>query len=355
MVCLSIIFTLTGCQSEKIEEKMEQIEFVSTQSVQVKNHPQYIQYNGRVVSDEIRKLSFKQGGRIEEIFVEETDVVKVGDLIMTLDDTSVLLNKEQISEDLSLAQTQYEKAKKQYEFYQDKESDIRALYNEGSASKNQLDEIQLQLKIAKDDVSLARSNIEKAKLALDNIDDVLLEHQIRANANGEISDLLVKEGEMVQGGMPVALLNEKSLMISFGIVQDDYNVFKRHDDINVYYNEKVYKGVIEEVSTFPDQATSTYEVRSRLLEGDIPINAIVSITYPKNEIKGAKIPINAVLSDGKEDYVYVEKEAIAYKRVVKIVGIDGSNVIVEGLENGEKLVVEGMKRIKDQQQVQVVR
>lgn len=345
---------LTACQEEAVQSEDSNLFYVETETVEIKEHVQMNQYNGRIISDDITKLSFKQGGRVNEVFIEDNSIVEKGQLIMTLEKNDVLLQKSDIQESLSLARIQYVKAKEQFDYLQDQLDKLENLYAKDAIAKDQLDEVDLKTRIAKEDMAIAQGNIDKSLLALQNINRSVNNHELYANISGEISQVLVRSGEMVQGGAPVALLNEKQLEVSFGVTQKDYSSLSIGEEVSVSFNDDKYQGIISSISTFPDEQSQTYEMQARLTESDLPINAIVSIEYPIDQVKGAKIPIDVVIS-GDEDYVYLVEEGMSVKTPIEILAIHGNYVIVDGLKADDLLVIKGMKRLKDHQPVEVVR
>ena len=352
MIIISLLL-LTACQEEAIQSEDANLFYVKTEAVEIKEHVQMNQYNGRIISDDITKLSFKQGGRVKEVLIEDNSIVEKGQLIMTLEKNDVLLEKSDISESLSLAKIQYTKAQEQFDYLEDQLQKLESLYAEDAIAKDQLDEVNLKTRIAKEDMAIAQGNIDKSLLALQNVNRSINNHELYANINGEISQVLVRSGEMIQGGVPVALLNEKQLEVSFGVIQKDYNALSIGDEVSVIFNNKKYQGIISSISTFPDEQSQTYEIQARLTENNLPINAIVSIEYPIDQVKGAKIPIDVVIS-GENDYVYIVKDGVSVKTSVEILAIHGNYVIVKGLKANDLLVTQGMKRLKDQQPVEVV-
>lgn len=354
LIIIMALLLLTACQEEAVETEENNLFYVEAEAVVIKEHIEINQYNGRIISDDVTKLSFKQGGRVNEVFIEENSLVEKGQLVMTLEKNDVSLQKSDIGESLALARNQYTKAKEQYDYLEDQLEKLEKLYAEDAIAKNQLDEIDLKTRIAKEDMAIAMGNIDKSLLALQNVNRSINNHELYANINGEISQVLVRSGEMVQGGVPVALLNEKQLEVSFGVTQKDYNTLTIGDEVSVISNDKAYPGIISSISTFPDEASQTYEMRARLTENNLPINSIVSIEYPIDTVKGAKIPIDVVLS-GDEDYVYIVEKGFSVKTPIEIVAIHGNHVIVKGLAVDDLLVTKGMKRLKNHQPVEVVR
>jgi len=353
LIAIMSFLLLTACQEEAIQSEDTNLFYVEAKAVEIKEHVQMNRYNGRIISDDITKLSFKQGGRVDEVFVEDNSVVEKGQLIMTLEKNDVLLQKNDIGESLSLARNQYTKAKEQFDYLADQLEKLEKLYAQGAIAKDQLDEIDLKTRIAKEDMAIAKGNIDKSLLALQNVNRSINNHELYANISGEISQVLVRSGEMIQGGAPVALLNEKQLEVSFGVTQKDYNSLTIGDEVSVIFNDERYKSTVSSISTFPDAKSQTYEMQATLGENNLPINSIVAIEYPMDQVEGAKIPIDVVIS-GDEDYVYIVEEGFSVKTSVEILAIHGNYVIVKGLETDDLLVTKGMKRLKDHQPVEVV-
>lgn len=353
LIAIMIFLLLTACQEESIQSEDTKLFYVEAKAVEIKEHVQMNRYNGRIISDDITKLSFKQGGRVDEVFIEDNSVVEKGQLIMTLEKNDVLLQKNDIGESLSLARNQYTKAKEQFDYLADQLEKLEKLYAQGAISKDQLDEIDLKTRIAKEDMAIAKGNIDKSLLALQNVNRSINNHELYANISGEISQVLVRSGEMIQGGAPVALLNEKQLEVSFGVTQKDYNSLTIGEEVSVIFNDERYQGIVSSISTFPDAKSQTYEMQATLAENSLPINSIVAIEYPIDQVEGAKIPIDVVIS-GDEDYVYIVEEGFSVKTPVEILAIHGNYVIVKGLETNDLLVTKGMKRLKDHQPVEVV-
>jgi RND family efflux transporter MFP subunit len=348
------VVLLTACQEEALQSEDSNLFYVETETVEIKEHVQMNRYNGRIISDDITKLSFKQGGRVDKVLIEDNSYVEKGQLLMTLEKNDVLLQKSDIQESLSLAGIQYDKAKEQFDYLQDQLDKLENLYANDAIAKDQLDEVDLKTRIAKEDMAIAQGNIDRSLLALENVNRSIKNHELYANISGEISQVIVRSGEMIQGGAPVALLNEKQLEVSFGVTQKDYSTLSIGDEVTVTFNDKKHIGIISSISTFPDEQSQTYEMQARLSNSDLPINAIVSIEYPIDQVKGAKVPIDVVIS-GDEDYVYTVEEGMSVKTPVKILAIHGNYVILDGLEANDLLVTKGMKRLKDHQPVEVVR
>ncbi|MCR4429676.1 MAG: hypothetical protein NUV45_01510, partial [Tepidanaerobacteraceae bacterium] len=106
------------------------------------------------------------------------------------------------------------------------------------------------------------------------------------------------------------------------------------------------KGRVEEISDVPDSRTMTYNARIYLESMAFSIGDIADVKLIAGSREGIWVPITAILSDGS-DYVYIENNGRAEKRKISIVDVSATNAMVEGVRPGERLVVEGMKSLRD--------
>jgi len=354
--CLLIIFTIivSGCSSEKVIENTNIIKGVKVQEVIVDEHDIFIEYNGIIISDEITKLAFKYSGIIDKVMVNENEKVEENQLIMTLDTNDIIESLNDNKKNFELANSEYAKALNSFNYIDDKLKKMELLFNEGSISKNDLDDIKLQYDIAKSNLQLSRSNIDKANIGITSLNKTIEDYNLYSNIKGEIINILAKEGEMVQAGYPVVIINENIKKVSFGVTQNDYNKLKINDEIEVYFNDKVANAIIVEISNLPDKESRTYEIKAQMENVDIPLNSIVKIKFSDEKVIGALIPINTIVS-GVTDFVFVVEDGKSKMKDIEILNIVKNNVIVSGIEAGEQLVIKGMKGLKKDQEVKILR
>ncbi|MDM8533683.1 efflux RND transporter periplasmic adaptor subunit [Clostridiaceae bacterium HSG29] len=354
--CLLIIFmiVISGCSSEKVIENTSPMKRVKVQDVVVEEHDIFIEYNGIVVSDEITKLAFKYSGKIAEVMVNENEKVEENQLLMTLDTNDIIESLNANKKDFELANSEYAKAVNSFNYIDDKYKKMKLLFNEGSISKNDLDDMNLQYDIAKSNLQLSKSNIDKANIGITSLNKTIEDYNLYSNIKGEIISILAKKGEMIQAGYPVVIINENIKKVSFGVTQEDYNKLKINDEIDVYFNDKIASAKIVEISNLPDNESRTYEIKAQMEGINIPLNSIVKIKFSNEKVIGALIPIDTIVS-GVTDFVFVIENGKSKMKDIEILNIVNNNVIVSGIENGEKLVIKGMKGLKKDQEVKILR
>ncbi len=137
---------------------------------------------GVVVSVSQGTLASKVTGLVEEVRVREGDPVKVGQVLILLDNRDLQAQLERAQAEVDTAKAHYER--------------IQRLYDEESVSQQELDNAQRAYKVAE----AARKAIE-ANLAYT---------LIKAPFDGVITDKMIEEGELATPGRPLLRLEDNT-------------------------------------------------------------------------------------------------------------------------------------------------
>ena len=117
------------------------------------------------------------------------------------------------------------------------------------------------------------------------------------------------------------------------------------------YPDEVFPGKITRIAPMVDLSTRTAEVEIEISNEEHRLKpgmfARVNLILEKKE-NALIVPIKAVLSENNRNFVFVVNGAIAQKRKVKT-GIyqKDSVAIIEGLNEGENVIIEGNYGLKD--------
>lgn len=214
-------------------------------------------------------LSSKITGRVKKIHVKKGDIVKEGQLLITLDtpDISAKVLQSDAALDLAMAQEDkvYHGAREEQrnmalntlkqaqagaELAQKTYNRMNKLYSEGVIAAQKLDEVSAQYKSAARSVEVARSNYEmlmrgersedkmsavanvkRAQGAVKEAQSYLGENQIKSPISGQITDITVEEGELVGAGYPI---------VTVVSVDDNWIVLNLRED----YLQKIRMGTV---------------------------------------------------------------------------------------------------------------
>jgi HlyD family secretion protein len=211
-------------------------------------------------------ISSKLPGRISEVFVKKGDFVHKGDIIFTIASPEVeaKLAQAQAAEDaagaqkdqaetgarkqeIQAAQDQWQKAKAAEALMKITYNRIERLYKQGVVSQQKRDEVYTKYKAAKYDSNAAkqmatmakegaRVEVKKAasaqervyKAKVDEVNAFIKETSQRSFHKGEVTQVLIHEGELSPTGFPVvSIIDINDAWAHFSVREDYLKKFKK--------------------------------------------------------------------------------------------------------------------------------
>jgi len=296
-------------------------EVVAVTVAQVKHEQrsQPIRNSGRISHKNEMRLSFKTGGLIETISVEEGDAVRAGQILATLD-------LEEINARQQRAASSYKKAADDLERFS-------KLYDEALVS--------LQVK----QNAQSASDSAAAELQITNFNKKL--SVIRAPADGRILKRFVESSELIEPGQPVFLLasSKQGSVVRVGLIDQDIVKVGVGDPVDIFldaYPGRKFAGAVSEVALSTDSNAGTFEVEILIDDQGFALRsgliARVEITPVSGDLQ-YYIPIEAVFkADNGFAKVFVLDES---KHVVNEVSVE----IIEFLQ--DEVAVRGSLKVSD--------
>lgn len=348
------ILLLNNCSKNKDESaNLRPVKFIQVKSYSGQEKKTF---SGTVHASLESKLSFKLAGTIEKINVSVGDQVKKGQVLAQLDSATQKIAFEEAKSALLQSSAQLKNASLSYKR-------LRELYEEGSASKSELDTAKAALDSATAMNTAAEQKVELAKLQVEYT-------QVIAPDDGTIASINGEKNENISSGYPVIdFASTGAPKIEVQVPEDLIPFVKKGSQVDIKVSSleqnNNFLGFITEVGTATTRAISTYPVVVKFDQENAPVNpgmsAEVSIdfNFEKAEMK-TMIPLSSVLDENGEKFVYVlseesEKVAKVSKRSIEILKISDLGVEIKtGIENGEKVVTAGIHQIQDGQKVKVL-
>lgn len=153
-------------------------------------------------------ISSKIMGRIRQLAVDEGSRVQAGQLLVALDDADLRAQEAQLAASVNhstlsqnLARISLEKARNDFQR-------ARALFASGNMSAEQYDHTAKALETAEAQFAIAQALIETSRAQLGVIEAQLAATRITAPISGVVAKRSYAEGEVVQPGQPVLLIND---------------------------------------------------------------------------------------------------------------------------------------------------
>ncbi|MBS5110682.1 MAG: efflux RND transporter periplasmic adaptor subunit [Phocaeicola vulgatus] len=214
--------------------------------------PEIIQ--GQAEADEYR-VSSKVPGRILEFRVKEGDKVKAGDTLAILEapDVKAKLSQAQAAEQaaqalnekaqrgtrqeqLQAAYEMWQKAKAGVEIAEKSYNRVNRLFEQGVMSAQKRSQYEMAKNGAqREDKAAAAAQVERAKGAVAEVSSYIDETILTASADGEVTEIFPKAGELVGTGAPimnVARLND--MWVTFNVREDFLKDFTVGNEISAF-------------------------------------------------------------------------------------------------------------------------
>jgi membrane fusion protein (multidrug efflux system) len=276
----------------------------------------------------------KVGGEVRQIFVEEGDRVRAGQVLAQLDDRQLRLQA---------AQTRAALAKAERDFNRQVELNAKGLVSAGAFEN------------LKYDLDNHRAAHDLAQLNLSY-------SAIRAPFAGVVAERHVKLGKELAVGSPVFRVTDPTpLKASVFVPERELARLKPGQPANVAADAlagRSFPAHVKLVSPMVDAATATFKVTLEVddPEGDLKpgMFARVGIVFERRA-DTLTIPRIALLDSDGSSNVFVVNSGKAEQRAIKTGLANAGRVeIIQGLEGAEQVVVVGQNGLKDGNPVRVV-
>ncbi|HKL10830.1 MAG TPA: efflux RND transporter periplasmic adaptor subunit [Clostridia bacterium] len=265
--------------------------------------------------------------------VELGDYVEKGDLLFTLDNGT-------LSSSIKDSLLAYETAKNNFER-------ISKLYEEGAVSRQQYEQARL---------SVSDTQIK----ALQN---QMSDSYVKAPISGIVSALNVEKNGFAVSGQPSAVITDISvLQIEADITEKLINKVFVGKNVQLMIpaisNEKL-DAKVSLVNPVPNALTNLYKMKIQVVNYDdlIKPGMIAQIYFSIDESKNVlMLPIDAVIQEGNEYFVYIVEEGKAVRKTVKVDVDNGEYIeIVSGVKADDDVIVSGQEFVKDMASVRIIR
>lgn len=304
---------------------------------------------GKVKAKELALVRPQVSGIIEKQLFKEGSFVKQGDILYKIDSASY---KATLNQSLALLNS----AKASLISAEAKSKRAEELLKFDGISKQEADEIKASYLQAKALVEQRAAELENAKIDLNR-------SEIKAPISGYIGISNVTVGALVNANQSEELVNIRDTQTVFVDLSQSYNeilnlksIGDLEDDIEVSLKfdngfEYPLKGKLEARELSVDESSQTVTLRAVF---NNPNNLLLSgmmtkaILKSKKSIDGFLIPQQAVLRDQKANPIVtlVTPENKTITKIVKIQRSVGNKwLILDGLEESDKIVVEGLNKI----------
>lgn len=340
---VSVISIFYSCKEEdkaKNSLAVADVIPVKISSVSAFELPKKISATGLVSTENEAKYSFKIGGVISRVYVEEGQFFRKGQLLATLNSTEIAAGLAQSSLNVEKAQRDYERAVN--------------LYKDSVFTLEQLQNTKTALDIA-----------QKAKEAIAFNERY---SQIFAAADGFVSQKIASEGEVIGPGMPVLAINEtqgnNNYLLRVGVTDREWAIINVGQTATVTldgYADKKVDAIVFRKSQTADHALGSFQIELKLKLKDIKpaVGMFGKAEIATNQDENVKvIPYGSLVeADGDRAFVFTPDGANKVKKIpVTISKIDNQQVYLrEGLDGVKEIVISNSAYLNEKSTITIIR
>lgn len=362
-VIVTLSTLLTACSDESSSSAKEEATPPSVIYSQVKNvaiNPSR-RFVGRTEAVEDVKIKARVSGYLLAMTFDEGQHVDEGDLLFEIDPKPYETEVSRLSADVKRQQAALTNAKRNFERGNE-------LITKGFISAMEMDDLTSSRDQAEAALASSNAALESAKLNLSYT-------KITAPIAGQIGRKAPSIGDLVgpESGDLVSIVTVDPMYVTFDVSEKlvsaanrgrnatESNVDKLPIPTIILPNGEAYEhqGKFDFIDNRVDRATGTVKVRAVFPNTDgllIPGQYVTAVVSARNAEQAILVPQAAVSEDQQGKFVMVidQEDKVQVRRVEMGDRTDVSWVAESGLEEGERIIVEGLQKVRTGQKVNPV-
>ncbi len=316
----------------------------------------YDKYPATVVALNQVELRSQVSGFITGIFFKEGEVVQKGKTLYEIDRRKYEAAYLQAQANVASARATFERAKKDDDRYQ-------RLADQDAVARQILDNAKATLETSRSQLAAAEANMAAVRTDLDY-------SLIKAPFTGRIGISQVKLGAQVSPGTTLlnTISSENPIAVDFVVTENDIPRFaemqgKGNGNDTTFRlqlsdgTQYVHAGKILAIDRGVDNQTGTIRVRIEFNNPDDKLKDGMScVLRVLNAQSGDRviIPYKAITEQMGEYFVFVAKDSVAAQQKVHLgPRLADKIVIMDGVQAGDKIIIEGFQRLRDGGKIQI--
>ena len=330
---------------QTIDNKLEelntnpQLPIVKTFKVEPVRFDHYIQVQGSVNTDELINIYPEFSGIVKNIYVKSGDIVKKGQPLIKIDDGGLKEQLSQLEIGFELTKTTFERQQRLWD--QNIGSEIKFLE--------------------------AKSIYEAQKQGLNQLKKQIKKTLIEAPFSGTIDNVIAKKGEVVYPGRSnlMMLLNLDNLYIESNVPEKYIASISSGNKAIVHFPllDKTITTTVRQSGSYINPINRTFKIEMDIDKNNLNIKPNLNSKVKINDYSNSSalmVNQNLISIDSKnKEYVYKistnNNKNYVSKTIVETGKNDGVNIeILSGINPGDMIVSEGIRKLVDKARVKII-
>jgi membrane fusion protein, multidrug efflux system len=300
---------------------------VKVQVIESQRLEEKTEFVGSVVANEIVEIQSEAEGTVRQIHFNEGQSVQRGALLIELDSEKLSSSVSESEALFQLTQSNIERSK--------------SLLASRSISQQEFDQAKSNFEGAQASLALAKKRLEEARIV--------------ASFDGILGPRKVSPGQVItRGTVLTSLVSINPAKVEFSIPERYLNRVRAEQSfelrVDAFPNE-VFRGKVYFVSPSVDEKTRTAFIKGSLDNSDLRLHP--GMLGRIDLILGVKedallVSETALIPRGSDVSVFiVDAQDTAQPKMVKIgLRLKGQVEVIEGLQKGDRVVIEGLQKLR---------
>jgi len=341
---LALVFTLSFCSKKSEVTGLQQKPLLVKAELPQKGIlVKYFNYKGTVSAWKTANIAPDTSGRVGRILKKQGDRVGQGELLATLDMTSLELMQKQARAAMAVAQTAFQNAKLNAER-------MKKMLDNKAISPMQFENTQLAL-------DAADTQMKSAKANLDLVDYTAKNAYMKAPFAGIIAAKNMEEGDMINpmmgmGQSILTLMDLSKVKVAVDAPAEEIEKIRIGQKCLVKISsrpDEMFIGEVYSKNLAADPVSKSFKVEIKIDNPEMKIKAgiyaDISIEYVHKE-NVYLLPLSALLAGDKE--VMVNENGMAHKRAVTSGEKNVTHFeLIAGVRPDEQVLIEGNYDLKE--------
>ena len=371
-IVIGLALLMCGCQNSDSEEKITPpgskiVELPTVKVVPVKKGDISVSLvaTGTIFPEYESKIGPKISGTIETVYVDEGDTVQKGQPLVQLDQKNMLIAVRQGQAAVRVAEAQLKEAEVKGENLKKEKERLAHLLTKNVISQQKYDDIDTAYSMALTGMEVIRAQILSSRENLAMAEQKLSDTVIIAPFSGLIVKRFINQGEFVSTMPPSPLF----LMMNIDKVKTEIGLPEVHIarihignpvDITVdTYPGSIFKGTVSTINPMVDPVSRAFTVKVGISNKDhrLKPGMFARVTIYLTIHKGALIvPFKSVMKrEGATVVFVIEGATVRLRAVAAGITNEGEIEVMDGLKEGEEVIIEGHYGMADNTTVRVER
>jgi len=310
----------------------------------------FIDLQGKVEAQNVAYAAPRgQGGLVRAVYVKQGDAVRVGQVLLKLDDAVQRQQLAAAQQQISGLASQLDQAKSIYQRQQNLWKENIGTEVQVLNAKTNVDALQSQLNAAKANVEIAQEQLNFTN--------------VTAEISGTVNTVNVRTGEVfAAGAQQIQIVNTSDLKVLVHVPENYLERINVGTNLRVTLpelNNKVIGTKVSVASKLIDPITRSFYIEGRLQDKDLRPNQIAVVQIQDYKTPNAiTVPVNTLQNDENGKFVLVAAtengKLIARKKRVTIGELYRDKLeIKSGLQAGDKIISDGFQGLYDGQLITI--